>query len=158
MKCHKALFEKYLGSKQLKLTSQRMAILDAVFEIHEHFTAEFLYDYLKKKTATDTLCKGEIRKGAEVSITTVYRTIPMLIDCGLVKIAGTLKGKETFEHIFGHPQHIHILCKTCGFVIEEEETKKIYRNIKKITDKYEFIINDFNLSVKGVCSECRKKK
>ena len=151
MKCHKDIFESYLMSKQLKLTSQRMAILDAVFELHEHFTAEFLYDYLKKRTNSGNADN-------DVSITTIYRTIPMLIDCGLVKIAGNINGKETFEHTYGHPQHIHILCKTCGFFIEVEETQKIYRNIKKLTDKHEFKIDDFTLSVKGECHECRKKK
>ena len=151
MKNHKDIFEEYLNTKQLKLTNQRITILRAVFEIHEHFTAEYLYDYIKK-TASDE------KIDLDVSMTTVYRTIPMLIDCNLVKIAGVENGKETYEHTFGHPQHIHILCKICDFVIEEEETQKIYRNIKKITDKYEFKIDDFNLSVKGVCRECREKK
>ena len=150
MKCYKDIFENYLSSKQLKMTSQRIAILNAVFELHEHFTADYLHDYLKnmlKKEGSDFV----------VSITTVYRTIPMLVDCGLVKIAGTFDGKETYEHTYGHPQHIHILCKICGCVIEEDETKKIYRSIKNITDKYNFKIDDFNLSVKGECNECRKK-
>ncbi|MCL2064309.1 MAG: transcriptional repressor [Candidatus Cloacimonetes bacterium] len=150
MKNHKDIYEHYLSSKQLKLTSQRMAILEAVFDLHEHFTAESLYDFLKTSSTNNN--------DFDVSMTTIYRTIPMLVDCGLVKIAGNINGKETFEHTFGHPQHIHILCKTCGFVIEEEDTKKIYRNIKKITDKHDFKIDDFNLSVKGKCNECSKKK
>jgi len=151
MKCHKEIFINYLASKQLKITSQRMSILNAVFDLHKHFTAEYLCEYLKK-------ILSENNSKYDVSITTIYRTIPMLIDCSLIKVVGKLNGKDTFEHTFGHPQHIHILCRTCGFVIEEEDIQKIYKNIKKITDKYHFNIDDFSLSVKGKCNECKKTK
>jgi len=151
MKCYKDIFENYLISKNLKFTSQRRAILNAAFDLHKHFTVESLYDYLKNTDSANPVV-------LDVSMTTIYRTIPMLIDSGLVKVAGNINGKESFEHTFGHPFHIHITCISCGYFVETEDTTILFRTLKKITDQYDFKITDFSLSVKGKCHECRKKK
>ena len=143
---YQEIFEDYLNTKNLKLTSPRLMVLDAVFEIHEHFTAESLYLYFREKQMQE-----------EVSLPTIYRTLPLLIDCGLVKLAGVASGKESYEHVYGHPRHIHLICNLCGMVIEEEDTQKIYNTITKITQKHHFRIDDYSLSIRGTCDDCRKK-
>ena len=146
MENYNAIFESHLRLKQLKFTEQRSRILEGIFDLHEHFTVESLYDYLKEKGVSD------------VSIPTIYRTLPLLVECGLVKIVDVLHGRECYEHTYGHPKHIHITCTSCGLIIEDENTKNIYSQIKKISDVYDFRIDDFNLSIKGKCHECRKSK
>lgn len=149
MNNHKVIFEKYLKSQNLKLTEQRLIVLNAVFAIHEHFSVESLYDYLKNNSD---------EKYNDVSIPTIYRTLPLLINSGLIKSSGIINERENYEHIYGHPRHIHIVCKQCNKIIEEEDTKSLFKQIKKISDKYEFSVDDFNLSIKGVCNECKQKR
>ena len=152
MKCYKDIFENYLSSKNLKLTNQRLVILNSIFDLHEHFTVESLYEYISLEV------KDRVSEAKDVSIPTIYRTIPMLIDCGFIKVVGFLDDKVAYEHTYGHPQHIHLTCSKCKKVIEDDETRKLYLRIKKITDKYNFWFDDYNLSIKGECCECRKKK
>ena len=146
MDSYKSIFDEHLRSKNLKMTEQRLLILETVFSLHEHFTVELLYDLLKQNNASP-----------EVSLSTVYRTIPLLVECGLVAKVGTLNDKDSFEHTYGHPLHVHIVCKSCDSIIEEDETKGIFKEIKKIINKYDFQIDDFSLTIKGVCDACRKK-
>jgi len=141
---YKDIFDKYLRSKKLKLTDQRLVILEVVFSLHEHFNVESLHEYIKKKTKSN------------ISIPTIYRTIPLLIDCGLIKKADFSNEKDSFEHTFGHPEHVHIICKLCHKLIEEEDTHGVETEIKKITSKYRFKIADYKLSIEGTCASCLK--
>jgi Fur family ferric uptake transcriptional regulator len=67
----KKKFMEFLGQKHLRITSQRQAIIDTVFDTEEHFTAEQLLDWSQKKDKS-------------VSRATVYRTLPLLTESGLV--------------------------------------------------------------------------
>src|ERR1043166_8526516 len=68
----KRKFMAFLGKKHLRITSQRQAIIDTVFSTEEHFTAEQLLDWSRQKDAS-------------VSRATVYRTLPLLTESGLVR-------------------------------------------------------------------------
>ena len=68
----KAKFIEFLGSKKLRLTSQRQAIIDTVFNTAEHFTAEQLLDWARQRDRS-------------VSRATVYRTLPLLTESGFVR-------------------------------------------------------------------------
>jgi hypothetical protein len=63
----KQRFMEFLGQKNLRLTSQRQAIIDTVFGTEEHFTAEQLLDWSR-------------RRDKSVSRATVYRTLPLLTE------------------------------------------------------------------------------
>ena len=52
---------------------------------------------------------------------------------------------------------IHIICIFCNKVIETEDTVGCLKEIKKITNRHNFQIEDFNLSIKGVCNVCQKE-
>ena len=67
-----ARFEVFLRERKLKLTGERMAILAAVFQRASHFDAESLHAELKGA-------------GADISRATVYRTLDLLVQCGLVR-------------------------------------------------------------------------
>src|SRR5688572_31419323 len=68
----KKKFMDFLGSKNLRLTSQRQAIIDTVFNTNKHFTAEQLLEWSREKDKS-------------VSRATVYRTLPLLTASGLVR-------------------------------------------------------------------------
>ena len=148
MEDQKVMFDRYLKSKNLKLTEQRLLILEAVFDLHIHFTVESLYDYMKIQYKD---------KSSEVSIPTIYRTLPLLMESGLIRKADSSREKDSYEHIYGHLNHVHITCKLCDKLIEEEDTEGLFKEIIKITNKYGFQIDDFSLSIRGECGECQKK-
>ena len=78
---HATIFRDYLAKKGLKLTSPRKKILEAVFAIHEHFNAEELYGRIKSHS------QG-------ISLATVYRTLPLLLEAGLVQQIGRASCRE----------------------------------------------------------------
>lgn len=140
MKEHVVAFEEYLRKQNLKLTVPRQIILDAIFSTHNHFDAE-------------TLCYSLIKKHKLVSRATVYRTIKLLVDAGMVQPSMRYSDKEHYEHIFGHSKHIHMLCTRCQS-IEEIDTSMIENEIQALANLKNFVIDDITITLKGVCAKC----
>lgn len=141
MQSEKQIFENFLKAKGLKLTKPRQIILEEVFEIHKHFDADLLYDIIKAKHSG-------------VSLTTIYRTIPLLIEAGLVKKTLRKDAKEFYEHIYGHPKHIHLICTNCGKIIEDE-AEQLLDYISKVTAKHNFDLEEHSICLKGLCKNCQ---
>jgi Fur family ferric uptake transcriptional regulator len=144
MKEHEIIFEQYLRKKGLKLTSTRKIILTTVFDLHEHFDVDLLYEQIRKTEYN-------------VSRATIYRTIPLLIEAGLVKQAVRSYAKESYEHVFGHPKHLHLVCEECENVIEED-VAPFAEIIAELGQKNEFKIRDYTICIKGLCSNCSGDK
>ncbi|MDY6915013.1 MAG: Fur family transcriptional regulator [Candidatus Cloacimonadota bacterium] len=141
MKKEEIIFRNFLKSKGLKLTQPRRIILNTVFSTHEHFNVDALYDIIRKKHKN-------------VSRATIYRTMPLLIEAGLIKQALRCQAKDHYEHIFGHRSHLHFICDKCGKIIEKE-SKDVERLIKKLAADSDFTIREFNVGAKGLCKGCR---
>ncbi len=144
MKKYDQVFEEYLRSRSLKLTRPRRIIVDAVFNNHDHFDVDTLYDFIRKETS-------------DVSRATIYRTIPLLIEAGLVKQSLRCQAKDQYEHTYGHKHHLHLLCIECGEIIEAE-SDAVEKLLNKIARKQGFKIRDYELGAKGICSKCLKNK
>ena len=71
-KCPKRRFIDFLTQKNLRLTSQRHAIIESVFSTQQHFTAEQLLEWSRARDKS-------------VSRATVYRTLPLLTESGLLR-------------------------------------------------------------------------
>lgn len=101
------LFKEYLDKHDLRVTGQRVAIFEAVFDQESHFTAEELLD---KARAIDK----------SVSRATVYRTLPILLESGLMRevdIGKTLKfylASDPDEAI----QQAQVICQDCDKIFE----------------------------------------
>jgi Fur family ferric uptake transcriptional regulator len=140
MEEYAVIFSQYLNHKGLKLTEPRRCILETVFSMHTHFNAEELYDKIRGKTNA-------------ISLATVYRTIPLLLDAGLVQRAIRSEGRERYEHIFGHPKHIHWLCRNCGDLMETD-LNTLYPILEKQAQDWKFKPESIELNVKGLCWKC----
>ena len=136
------VFEKYLQSKELKLTQPRKIILNAVFSTHEHFNVDELYDQIRKKHK-------------DVSRATIYRTIPLLMEAGLIKQSLRCLAKDHYEHTYGHNRHFHLICEKCGKIIEVE-SKETENILNKLAKKHNFNIKEYNVGAKGICKKCKK--
>ena len=143
MEEHEKIFEDYLKTQGLKLTAQRKSIMDSAFAIHSHFDAEVLLAHVQLEHP-------------DVSRATVYRTLPLLKEAGLIKNSEKTKEKECYEHVIGHPKHFHLLCSKCNQIIEEEESLQLTELMDKICQKNNFEFQDYVLTIKGICNDCKK--
>lgn len=135
---------KYIIKKNgLKYTSQREAILSTLYKNPEHFTTESLYMLLKKENPK-----------INIGIATVYRTLSLLEESGLVSsISLGIQGKK-FE-IANKPHHDHIICEECGKIVEFEN-EKIERLQEDIAKEQGFKLTDHLMQLYGICNNCQK--
>jgi Fur family ferric uptake transcriptional regulator len=138
---HYRIFKGYLERRHLKFTPERKSILEAIFSLHGHFDVELLYRHLEGR-------------GGGISRATLYRTLPLLIDSGLVKEVLRSQNKSHYEHIFGHPHHDHLLCIKCGKIVEFKDDE-IERIQDEICERFEFKPLEHRLGIMGYCKECR---
>lgn len=141
MEKQETMFKEFLARKGLKLTTPRRDILDMVFSLHEHFDAEQLHAALK----------GLKKK---ISLATVYRTLPLLAEAGLIQHSLRSSSRDFFEHIYGHPRHIHWICGRCGQV-QESSLESLDASLRKEANRLKFRLDEANIQVKGLCWKCQ---
>ncbi|MCJ7497919.1 MAG: transcriptional repressor, partial [candidate division Zixibacteria bacterium] len=141
MKKEAEIFEKYLKTKDLSLTRERKAILNQVFAIDGHLEADDIFLRLRKAKK-------------DVSRATVYRTLGLLVDSGLVRKVYLGEDHIHYEHTFGHTHHDHLVCIKCGKVFEFSD-KKIERLQEKICQKKGFKEVSHTVQIFGYCKDCR---
>lgn len=104
-----ARLDDFIRRKGLRRTTQRDAIVRAVFSKDEHFTAEELFERVRK---TDS----------ETSRATVYRTLGMLVEANLLQEIDLGDNQTTYDPNFvDKPSHNHLVCIDCGRVVEFED-------------------------------------
>jgi len=132
----------YLRNRGLRRTPEREQVLQEIFEIHGHFDVDELYLRLRSK-------------GSKVSKASIYRTIPLFIDCALIREVDFSDGHWHYEHIYGHAHHSHLRCLRCG-QIHEFEDPGLQRLEERLAQKYGYLIKGHQLQVHGYCSICRQ--
>ena len=136
-------FEEFLKLKELKYTSERKLILKAIFSFHKHFDVEELFEKLRKQ-------------GNNVSRATIYRTIPLLIQSGLITETLHCQDKTSYENIFNKKHHDHLVCINCG-KITEFYNEKIEKLQEEVCKQHNFTPLEHRLGIKGYCEGCYKK-
>jgi Fur family ferric uptake transcriptional regulator len=140
------LFETFLRGRNLRLTRQREAILTAIYATHRHITADDLYDNLLRKGETVSL---------RISRATVYRTLSLLTEGGFVQALDIGREHGTlYEHVLGHGHHDHMVCLTCGKIIEfsDDDLEAVQARAVK---KHGFKASSHRLNVFGTCAACQ---
>ena len=139
----KLRFLAFLESKNLRLTSQRSAIIDTAFSTHEHFTADQLLAWSRQRDSS-------------VSRATVYRTLPLLTESGLVREMDFGGDHKFYDPNYAeHPDHNHIICKDCNRIIEFE-SDTIARLEKQISHKLGFSVTSQRLQITASCDEFKR--
>ena len=134
-------FAKYLETKKLKFTKERKTVLREMFLSRGHLEVEDLLYSLKRK-----------KKSA--SRATVYRTLELLVDSGIVRTVDLGHGHSHYELVLDHPHHEHMVCLKCGKVIEFSD-KTIERALKKLCKKSGFEHTSHRFQIFGYCDECK---
>ena len=138
------IFQNFLGEKGLKLTKERIAVLKEVFSSHNHFEPENLYLRIKDS-------------GSKASRASVYRTLNLLVESGLVEKVTRTEKSNVYEHTFGHTHHDHMICDGCGSIIEFY-SEKLENLQKEICLGNGFVGRSHTLEIHGYCAECKKIK
>lgn len=135
-------FESHLHKKHLKMTSPRREILEKVGIFHDHFDADGLFTELRAS-------------GSTVSRATVYRTLELLDEAKLVRKTNFFDQKAFYEFSFGHEHHDHLICMTCGEIIEFHDPI-IEKRQDAIVKEHGFHISCHSHKIYGTCPACLK--
>lgn len=138
----RARVEDFIRRKGLRRTKPRDAVFKAVFAKDEHFTAEELYDRVRK---TD----------ADTSRATVYRTLALMVEAELLREIDLGDNQTTYDPNFlNKPAHNHLVCIDCGRVVEFEDERVEELNAE-VTRKLGFKSLRQTLKIEATCEQLR---
>lgn len=139
-----ALFHDYVQRQGLRMTPARLALFDEIFSRHEHVDADRLLGDLR-------------RKGRKISRASVYRSLELLADCGLVRKVRLDRQRYLYEHVHLGPTHDHLVCQECGRVVEfvSGAMRGLQRELCRAHD---FDPEAASLQIVGRCLLCKKAR
>jgi Fur family ferric uptake transcriptional regulator len=140
----KKVLTNYIQKNNLKISEQKIKILETFLSSRRHITADELYRVVKKKRPS-------------IGIATVYRNLKLFCKSGICRELRLDDGVIRYEALYGHEHHDHLVCLDCGKVVEVVD-KKIEELQLKIAKRNHFILKNHRLDMYGICDECRKKR
>ncbi len=140
----KETLAKYLRTKKLRPTRERFLLLEEIMRTNDHFDADHLFATLNAK-------------GLKASRATVYNTLDLLVDCGLISKYRFGENHSRYEKAFGRPRHDHLICLECGDIIEFV-SDKLDRIQREVCEEKRFRMTNSTLQIFGICSRCSGKK
>ena len=146
--CHGLQGEFY--SCGYRMTAAREAILKVLSKMPEHPSVEDIYLNVHQVYP-------------RIGLTTVYRTLELLINNGLVHKFDCGEGKARYElsqEISKNDHHYHLICTQCKSIINysdfDEEEKDFFTRIeKRVLTKYKFNATHHIIQFYGLCNSCK---
>jgi Fe2+ or Zn2+ uptake regulation protein len=132
--------QRALRASGRRLTPQRRLILKVLEESSGHLEADALYDRVKARAP-------------EISLATVYRTLALLREIGLVEEHRLGQDHGHYEAVRKEP-HYHFTCLNCGKVIEFD-TPLMAQVEQALSEQEGVHVTSTHLHVSGYCAQCR---
>ena len=140
----KKRLDDFIQRKGLRRTVQREQIVTEVFSRDEHFTADELFDRVRKVQG-------------ETSRATVYRTLGLLVEADLLRQIDLGDSQVTYDPNFlDKPSHNHLVCKDCGRVVEFED-ENVDIQIDCMTRRLGFRALRRSVKIEASCEQLRLK-
>ena len=136
-------FREFLEIRGEKLTAPRRILVRHVFDSHKHFDA-------------DELVADLHNAGRRVSRSTVYRTLRLLVEAGLLREL-RLTNRTAYEHDYGYPAHDHLHCTECNTVIEFRNDE-VRRVSESVSQQHGFRPVGHRFVITGVCPSCSRAR
>lgn len=135
--------EDFMRRRQLRSTSQRRCLLQSIFSTDEHFTTDQLFERLRKTSCT-------------ASRSTVYRTLGLLVEAGLLREIHLGTDLVHYDPNFtGNPDHAHAVCLDCGKVIEFDDSSLV-KKTDTLVKELGFVVFSRAIKIEGLCCDCVK--
>ncbi len=131
-----------LREKGLKLTPQRLAIIEALIKnCAAHPGASLIYKEARKKAKS-------------VSLSTVYATLKEFSENGLIRSLEFDRMENRYDGNLS--EHINLICESCGTIIDYNLPATV--EPKDITRKSGFVVTEARMEYYGYCRDCLKRK
>jgi Fur family ferric uptake transcriptional regulator len=122
----------------LRLTAQRQLVLEAVYRLGH---------------ATPDQVHAEVSRTASgVNITTIYRTLELLEELGLVTHTHLSHGAPTYHGVL-EEQHVHLVCRDCGNV-DDVPVDLIEPLVRTLARDKAFVVDKGHVALFGLCGAC----
>ena len=130
-----------LKQKDLKVTPQRLAIIEAIFKLNNHPTAENIIDFIRKNHPN-------------IATGTVYKVLETLVKNDIIKKVTTEHGVMRYDGITEH--HHHLYCTECDLIEDysNEELDTLLRTYFENKHIKGFKPQEFVLQIKGTFNKC----
>jgi Fur family transcriptional regulator, ferric uptake regulator len=135
------VFRNYLRERGLKATSERQTLVRAILSSQEHFEPEDLLVSLRQQ-------------GIRVGKATIYRTLPLLVDAGILRRAFVGHNRAYYEHCLGATPHDHMICTNCGRVFEFDSSD-ILQIRERLASQASFTVQSHRFQIAGLCRDCK---
>lgn len=134
-------FSEFIAKRGLRRTAERFAILERVCKIKAHFEVDDLYRQMEED-------------GFHVSRATVYNTVGLLCQCGILRRLLFDGLQARYELASGN--HLHLVCTSCGSIREVDDPGAI-ASIERMRFP-RFAATNFSATVYGKCLKCQRKQ
>ena len=136
-----------------RLTAGREAILEVLSKADKHLSAEDIY--MKVHPAYPN-----------IGLTTIYRTLDILVNLGLIFKFDFGDGRARYELAEGSKRsthHHHLICTNCKRIIDytdfvDDEIELLKQTERGLSEKYNFAITNHLIQFYGLCEKCKKKQ
>ena len=133
----------FLVTHKLRSTASRRFILEGIARSSGHFDAETLRLRLKGQ-------------GRRLSRATIYRTLALLQESGVLRRVQLVDGALHYELARPNDPHHHLICRRCGS-IQEVLDAGLRQAVVEVARKASFAPEEFSLRILGLCDRCRER-
>ena len=137
-------FRRHLREHHQPVTRQRDRVAQVVFRSDDHLSVDGILRELKQQ-------------GEQVGIATVYSTLDLLVESGLVRAHDFGEGFRRYEPMTTQAGHEHLICERCGRVVEFAN-ERLERMLPVLADEQGFQHQRHRVEIYGVCRECRQRE
>jgi len=136
-------FRRYLREHRQPVTRQRDLVAQVVLLSDDH-------------PSVDGIRRALRERGEHVGTATVYRTLEVLVESGLVRAHDFGEGFRRYEPMPAQTHHEHLICVRCGAVLEFQN-ERLERMLPIIADEFHFQHQRHRVEVYGLCRDCRQR-